>query len=187
VSRFEPFGPFDMPVSGVLIDRKRESEFWKKVEAEAEGLPDAVGCYIFAIRAGRGARPWYVGKSEKTSFRKESWTPHKLLVYSEGLQQLKIGTPLLYFVAKRTKGGRFAKKGINGISAVRALEEILIGTCLLRNSRLLNKRTTKHYREIEVPGYMNESPGARTVQARNIAKLLGVSKKVVSKEAPIAE
>lgn len=186
-SKFEPFGPFDIPVSGALIDRKREAEFWKTVDAIKHGLPDAVGCYIFAIRAGKGVRPWYVGKSEKMSFRKESWTPHKLLIYSEGLQLLKKGTPLLYFIAKRTKGGRFAKKGKNGISAVRALEELLIGTCLLRNSRLLNRRTTKHYREIEVPGYMNESAGARSVRARSLAKLLGVSKKVVSKEAPISE
>lgn len=95
------------------------------------------------------------------------------------------GTPVLFFVAKRTTGGRFAKQAMNGISSVRALEELLIGTCLLRNSRLLNKRTTKHYREIEVPGYMNESPGARSSHARRLAKLLGVSKGVVSKEEPI--
>lgn len=187
MSKFEPFGPFNMPVNGALIDRKSEGEFWKTVDATQHGLSNAVGCYIFGVRAGKGIKPWYVGKTEKTSFRKEAWTPHKLLIYSEGLQLLKKGTPVLYFIAKRTKGTRFAKPGKNGISAINALEVLLIGTCLLRNSRLLNKRTTKHYREIEVPGYMNESPGARSIRARSIAKLLGVSKKVVSKEAPIEE
>src|SRR6266704_3638450 len=143
MSKFEPFGPFEMPVHGSLIDRRRESEFWGNVEAAQDGLSDAVGCYVFAIRAGKGMKPWYVGKSEKTSFRREAWTPHKLLVFSEGMQMLKKGTPVLFFVAKRTTGGRFAKAGKNGISSVHSLEELLIGTCLLRNSRLLNKRTTK--------------------------------------------
>lgn len=63
-SKFEPFGPFDIPVSGALIDRKREAEFWKTVDAIEHGLPDAVGCYIFAIRAGKGVRPWYIGEDE---------------------------------------------------------------------------------------------------------------------------
>jgi hypothetical protein len=185
VSKFEPFGPFEMPVSGVQIDRNREREFWQDVESSQAGLSNAVGCYIFGIKAGRGIRPWYVGKSEKTSFRREAWTSHKLLVYLDGLQSLRKGTPVLFLLAKRTKAGRFAKPSRNGISSVEALEGLLIGTCLLRNSRLLNKKATKHFREIEVPGYMNESPGARSVPARQIAKLLGVSKNVKSKGIPI--
>jgi len=177
-SKFEPFGPFKMPVDGVAIDSSREKEkrFWELVETECDGLPDAVGCYIFAIRAGKGVRPWYVGMTEKASFRKECWQPHKLLQYVGALQKRKKGTPVLYLLAKQTPSGRLTKPSKRRLGAVHALEQLLINTCILRNSKLLNKKTTKHFRGIEVPGYMNESPGARTRHARRLANVLGVAK-----------
>src|ERR1035441_8309656 len=59
--------------------------------------------------AAKGERPWYVGKTEKHSFKGEVLTPHKLVLYNEALNLRKKGTPLLYLVARRTKSGRFAK------------------------------------------------------------------------------
>jgi hypothetical protein len=56
---------------------------------------------------------------------------------------------------------------------IRALENLLIGTCLLRNHKLLNAKQTKNLRGTVVPGYMNELPGARSKPAKDLAKLLG--------------
>ena len=145
------------------------------MEKKEAGLSDAVGCYIFAIKAGKGVRPWYVGKTERASFRKEAF---KFEPFAKALNQLKIGTPLLYLLAARTKGGKLTKPAKRSIASVGALEELLIGTCLRRNPRLLNKKVTKHFKEIEVPGYMNESPGARSLNARALARLLKVAKNV---------
>ena len=145
------------------------------VEKGSSGLSDAVGCYIFAIRAGRGVLPWYVGKTERASFRKEVFTPHKLVLYAEALHGRK-GTGLIYFLPNVTPGGKFRKPSLNKVPAIGALEELLIATCLQRNTDLLNKRTTKHLREIEVPGYMNEKPGPRNANARKLAEVLGAVK-----------
>ncbi len=57
------------------------------------------------------------------------------------------GAAVLYLIAKRTKGGRFAKPRKRGIGDIP--------------------------RGIVVPGYMNEQPGARSVSAKSLAKLLG--------------
>ncbi|HET6843148.1 MAG TPA: hypothetical protein VFK06_15950 [Candidatus Angelobacter sp.] len=171
MTRFEPFGPFKMPVDGVIIDKKKESKLWEEVEGKRPGLSNAIGCYVFGIRAGKGVKPWYVGKAEKSSFRKETLADHKLLKYVLALQNRARG----YLLAKETTGGRLAKPGKNGSRSIQALEEMLIGTCLLRNSKLLNKNNTKRHK-IEVPGYMNESPGARSTSARNLAYLLGTAK-----------
>lgn len=173
MSMYRVFGPFEIPRDGAMVDNHAKKMFWGGVEQGNARLSGAVGCYVFAIRAAKGSRPWYVGKMEKGSFRGEVCTPHKLLLYNEALHLRKKGKPLLYFIAKSTKGGKFSKPRKGGIGDIRALENLLIGTCLLRNHKLLNAKQTKHLRGIVVPGYMNEQPGARSKPAKGLAKLLG--------------
>ncbi len=176
MSKFVPYGPFEMPVDGAQIDRTRENEFWNNVRLQHPGLPKAVGCYIFAIRAGRGIKPWYVGKTERLGFQGESWQPHKLLHYQGVLAKRERGTPLLHFLAKYTKSGKkFARPTTNELRSVRTLEKMLMAACLRRNGNLCNK-SGKRPLQIEVPGFMNESPGQRTREARDLAQLLGVTK-----------
>jgi len=129
------------------------------------------GLLCFCHKRGKGIRPWYVGKTESHNFKGEVWAPHKLNLYHEALRRRKKGKPLLYLVAKLTKTGRFSKPR-QRIGDVRALENLLIGSCLLRNRSLLNTKQTKHLRRISVPGYMNEQPGARSKPAKGFAKLL---------------
>jgi hypothetical protein len=173
MSKYRVFGPFEIPRDRTLVDSHAKKKFWGDVEQGHTRLSNAVGCYIFAIRAAKGSRPWYVGKTEKSSFKGEAWTPHKLNLYNEALHRTEKGKPLLYFIARNTKGGKFAKPRKGGIGDIRALENLLIGTCLLRNSKLLNAKQTKHLRGIAVPGYMNEQPGARSKPAKDLAMLLG--------------
>lgn len=181
---FRPHGPFKVAVKNGGIDKAKEKEFWLEVEEAQQGLSGAVGCYLFAIRAGRGVRPWYVGKTEKASFKKEVFQDHKFKIYWTALGERRKGTALLYFVAKYTPGGRLAKPAKKaGYTSVRTLEELLIGTCLSRNPKLVNTKTTKYFKELQVPGYMNESPGARSKAGKSLAALLGVAKNVRSKES----
>jgi len=172
MSLYTVFGPFEIPRAGNMVDGRRYRTFWRDVEEQHPGLPTAVGCYVFAIRAAKGARPWYVGKTEKHNFKGEAWTPHKLLLYNKALNDRGKGKPLLYLIAKHTKGGRLAKPRRGGIGEIRALENLLIGSCILRNSKLLNVKQTKHLRGIVVPGYMNGKRGALSKSARSVARLL---------------
>ena len=64
---FEIAGPFDISRHGnkqmitklSLKDLKYDLEDWDV------GLSAACGCYVFAIRAGRGYTPYYVGQASK--------------------------------------------------------------------------------------------------------------------------
>jgi hypothetical protein len=141
-----------VPIHGRGIDKSREREFWSNVEDREPGLSGAVDCYPFAIHAGRGVRPWYVGKTEKAGFKKEVFQDQKFRLYWDVLKDRRKGTALLYFLAKHTPSGRLAKPSTNGHSSMGILEELRIGTCILRNSKLISRKTTKHFRELQVPG-----------------------------------
>lgn len=69
--RFKVEGPLEVPFSqgkaAKSISPKEAKEFWEHHPHLERGR----GCYIFAIRAGRGITPAYVGKATKT-FSKRS-------------------------------------------------------------------------------------------------------------------
>ena len=92
---YRVFGPFEIPrrKDRLQVERSELREFWKTVEGAADGLAAARGCYIFGIRAGKGAKPWYVGQA-KRSFKQECFAPHKLVHYNGQISGSK-GTPIL--------------------------------------------------------------------------------------------
>lgn len=171
--KFEPYGPFELPRSDGEIDVTRKKDFWALVDENTPSLADAVGCYVFALKAAKGYTPWYVGMTRKRSFKGETLQPHKLLGYGKVIRAHK-GTPVLFLLAKHTPKGKFVRpsKRKGGGGSIAALEEMLIGVCLQRNKELLNKRTTKFISELRVPGFVNESPGKRSQNAKELARLL---------------
>jgi hypothetical protein len=173
VFKFRPYGPFEIPIEENEVAKFELNDFWKSIEARHPNLQDAVGCYIFAIHSRSLVRPWYVGKTEKASFKKEAFQLHKLELYRNILKIRKRGISHLYLIARITPAGKFRRAGKSGIESIRKLEELLIGACLIKNAKLANKSITKHLKEIQVPGYMNETPGARSLEAKHLAQLLG--------------
>jgi hypothetical protein len=170
--KFEPYGPFKMPRNNGGIDRTLKNSFWSSIDSKHPFLSDAVGCYIFALKAGKGYRPWYVGKTDKQCFADETWNHANLLNYGEIIRKRK-GSPMLFLLAKITPQGRFQRPTVRKkIGAIAVLEDMLIATCLQRNSELVNKRKIKFLTRLQVPGYINETPGARTKDARALAQLL---------------
>jgi len=87
--KFYPYGPLTIRKANnglVAHDKDSINAFWSRInEEEDEGLSEAVGCYIFSIRAGKGILPWYVGLAEKQPFRKECFTSHKLTHYNDAI------------------------------------------------------------------------------------------------------
>lgn len=154
---YDVFGPFkverDRRLINKTVDAKRS--FWAAIEESAQGLPDAVGCYMFCI----GGKPWYVGLAERQSFRGECFQPHKINAFNSALNNSKRGQPTLLFIAKRTNTGRFAKPGVNGHKSTRFLEDMLIGMALANNPLLENIKGTAMIKELVVPGILNTPRG----------------------------
>ncbi len=174
--QFFPYSPMPIPkaASGLIdSDRKAITSFWERVDKELEeGLSGAIGCYLFSIRAGRGELPWYVGLAQRQSFRKECFTDHKLKHYNSAIASRK-GTPLLTLIPKFTKTEQYAKPSPNGHRDIVFLENMLIGTCLRRNPKLLNSRDTKLLREMVVHGLLNNPRGKNYSSVTEFKNLIG--------------
>lgn len=119
MTAFKVEGPFDVPmepqVESKMVAEDVSSLFWKKHTS----LKTKKGCFVFALRAGKGMTPLYVGKTNN-SFEKECFTDHKLKHYNYALASYKKGTPIMFFVVYP------AKKGKPNASEIGDLEDFLI-------------------------------------------------------------
>ena len=170
---YRVYGPLDIPRTDDLrqVDRKRLSGFWKNANDAASELATATGCYIFGIRAGKGARPWYVGQAKK-SFKNECFTPHKLLYYNTAVLKRQ-GTPIMFLVARMTPGGqRFVKK--LGQKEADWVENLLIRHCLDANKNLLNISGIAFSTEVMIPGLFRSPPGQPSNETTNLRRLLNL-------------
>ncbi len=98
---FTVHGPFEIPVKkgkgGKGIDKDKLSEFWSEI-ANAKGIADKNGCYVFSVRLSKGAiKPWYVGKTS-SCFRAECFADHKRTKYDEVLRDYGACTPVLFLL-----------------------------------------------------------------------------------------
>lgn len=94
------------------------------------------GCYIFALKASQGYKPWYVGKTDK-SFYSEAFTPDKLQKYNEVAASSHRGTPLLFFLQAPGRVGEQRKRRIA------ELELYLIQSASKKNPKLINIKGAK--------------------------------------------
>ena len=173
---FEISGPFDLPKLNGLIDNANRSkkDFWDAVERRAPGTPDACGCYVFVVKARRGTLPWYVGITTKRTFRAEALGADQLAHYNPAIAQ-KVGvTPQLFFLAKRTPSGRFAKPSQNAQKDVEFLEKFMFGIALNRNGALRNSRNTKFLKNMVVPCVLNSPRGRRKAPEIALKDVLGL-------------
>ena len=119
---------------GKRIEKEHQNPFWQR--ASEPLLEKKQGCYVFALRAGRGSTPWYVGKASK-SFQQECFTSDKLQKYNRALFGGKKGSPVLFFVTLPGKKMKISARTIKDV------ETYLIGVAKETNPNLLNKSKTK--------------------------------------------
>jgi hypothetical protein len=151
-----------------------DKSFWKQVSDLDAGLPRACGCYIFALRNGKNIVAWYVGKTERDTFKTECFQPTKIAYFNEVLRSHR-GTPLLFLLPRLTKSGtRFSRPNESGYRDVDFLETLLIGLAIERNADLMNIRKSKLLREMIVPGIMNSPPGSPTAPVLALRNALGL-------------
>lgn len=173
---FDVYGPFEVPRAHGLIDRnqKVKAAFWNTADSVVPGLSSACGCYIFAVKARRGTLPWYVGLTTKRTFKVEALGPHQINHYDPAIVG-KVGVkPQLFFVAKKTPSGRFAKPSSNSHPDVEFLEKFLFGIALNRNVRLSNTRNTRFLKSMSVPGVLNSPRRKPRMAEKALKEMLGL-------------
>lgn len=155
--KFIVYGPFTLECKQGLVDSSgaAKKRFWAAVEESVPGLPDACGCYVFVVKAKRGALPWYVGLTTKRVFRAEATGSHQINHYNPPIAQ-KVGVkPQLFLLAKQTPTGRFAKPSSNSHADVEFLEKFMFSLGLNRNANLRNSKNTKFLKQLVVPPILN--------------------------------
>jgi hypothetical protein len=150
------------------VARAAKAAFWHLVQEAKEGLSDGCGIYLFVMKSGGGLMPWYVGKAEQQSFKKEIFTHHKLTYYNDVVTN-KQGTPYIYFIPRMSPNDRLCKPAIN--KSVRFLETLLVGMALQRNEDLKNVSGTALLKTLQVRGVINSGikghPGAPAAELKS--------------------
>lgn len=163
---FSVHGPLDVPYyqgkAAKAISSKDASEFWRQHSAWKKRR----GCYVFSVRAGKGATPLYVGKATK-SFGQEVFTNDKLAKYQHGLADYLKGTPVVYLLAAPNRKGAVNKKLIS------ELEDFLIQNALLKNPDLLNVQGT-HQAEFGISGVLRGGKGKPSAASRSFKSCIGL-------------
>ena len=160
--RFDVYGPYEIPRAkrgGISWTPQENNKFWDGIDEDPTygHLSSACGCYIFAIKSGPKALPWYIGKAERSSFKQECFSDRNIKLYNNELLNRKRGKPYLYLLPQVTEKGKFSRPA--GTNAKRPeiseLESILIAMGISENPDLRNIRGTKMLRGIEVIGFLN--------------------------------
>ena len=130
---FDVAGPFKLSrhTSKQIITKQSLKELKFELDEWEDGLSDACGCYVFAIRAGKGYTPYYVGQSSKRGIADEALNSTNREKYSQALSEGK-GAPVLFVIPMRTPSGKFRKrkKADGKLAAVDFLEQWLIATAI---------------------------------------------------------
>ena len=172
---FDVAGPFELSrhTSKKIITRQSVSDLKADLETWEEGLSEACGCYVFALRAGKGYTPYYVGQACKSSVFHEALNASNRGKYNEALGD-SAGTPVLFVLPRRTPKGKFRKPKATGggLGDLDFLEDWLIAAAIEKNPRLINNKKTRFLRKIHVRGFFNAKRGGSTKASQHLEKAL---------------
>jgi hypothetical protein len=167
---FEPYGPFDVPyhrlARGRVIAPDKEIAAWWD-DLGYDDLYFSRGVFVFALRAGKGYAPYYVGKTSRQNFGRECFTSHKRNKYNHALA-LQAGMPTLMFLTHPVR------KGPVNHSAIDSLELELINMAYARNQYLMNERRIEDLPIYSVAGVLRSGRGKPSADARELRRILGV-------------
>jgi hypothetical protein len=161
-------GPYPIPYTGQIkgtskhITNENAKAFWEKEEVKQVAMKQ--GCYIFALKAGKGFTPWYVGKATK-NFKQEALHPTKRNHYNEVIFNGKRGTPVFFLIAKPAHLKTIPKRQIDD------LEVFLIQIAYYKNPELKNKQNANEP-GWSITGVVRGGKGKASVNAKQFKLML---------------
>jgi hypothetical protein len=160
--------PFDIacqkaPKGARCVTSQGVKSFWA---SGAVRYAEKQGCYIFALRAGKGYTPWYVGKTKKQNFQKECFATYQLGKYNQALFG-RNGSPVMFFVAP---GGN---KNVLPKEVISEMERFLIQQGHYENPKILNKANARHP-EWGIKGVLRSGQGQPNSDAKAFRRMMGL-------------
>lgn len=165
MAEFSVYGPYDMPFEQAAGGRRLHyDEFWQQ-SGEVKKLADERGLYVFAIRAGKGFTPIYVGSATKT-FSQECFNPTNRHKYLEGMADYRKGSPVMFFLVHPKQ------KGKTNVRQITEMETFLIQLAAQKNPALQNVKGTAGP-EWAIKGVVRSSKGKPSASARKFKRAIG--------------
>ena len=172
--KYEAYGEFELPrkdgKQALDFSKEARASFWAAVEDVRSGLRSSAGCYLFAIRAGGGITPWYVGQS-KGAFEKECFAFQKQAIYRDVMDDTAKGTPVLFLIARTTPTGRLSTSAPKREADF--VERKLIHDATNANAKLKNIHNATFLKTLEIPGVLNKPKGKRSNAVKSLMVALG--------------
>ena len=163
-------GPIEIPyVSNGSGTSKRITADDRRVfleQLKARGLSKKHGCYVFALRAGKGFTPWYVGKATR-AMDQECLGLHQLNYYNDVLFKDNKGTPVMFFVAPSGGKAKVPQRVCD------EAETHLIQSAYFKNPDIRNVQKTK-VPEWTIKGVVRASRGKPAPTAQKFRRMMGL-------------
>ena len=195
--RFQIFGPYDISDEQTSryagwLDKDDFDHFWCTVDDGTDKSPgrlsNACGVYLFGVRGVEGKRkvigqtlPWYVGKAERQSFRKECFNHKNQNEFNRVWSTVYrgMGTPFVYLLARTELDGTFSSPTRGKYPGVSFVEELLIQLSLAVNSDLVNKQLTRQAQKTSIRGILNSKiKGKIPATVSGFKTLVGLGKAI---------
>lgn len=166
---FRVTSPLDIPFrkakSGVKrIEKEHKRKFWGTKPSKR--YRTRRGCYIFAVKTGRGYKAGYVGMTS-SKFEGEVFAEGKLGHYNALLADYKRGKPVLFLILAPANKGKPSK------SKIMALEKQLILLAKAENSKLRNKVGTR-LPKWGIAGVLRGRQGKVSFGAKVLRHMIGI-------------
>lgn len=167
---FEVYGPYEIPFSQQKSIKLIHQDDTKKFLASLveEGISKKQGCYIFCLRAGRGFRPWYVGKATKGIYQ-ECMQDGKIKRYNEVLHKGNKGKPVMFFALPPGEGKNKAPT-----NTINEMEKFLIKAAYEKNKDIKNTHHAKDDAWTIKGVYGKYGSGNRKTQEDSFRKMLNL-------------
>jgi hypothetical protein len=176
--KFQIAGPFKISrfTAKRIITRRSKQRLKALFERWHPGLVEACGCYVFAVRAAKGYKPYYAGQALRRSILNEAMSSGNVTRYNEVLGDRDRGAPVLFALPWLTNSAtqfrkRAKKKGARS-RTLDFLEDWLISAAYRRNRHIINVRGTRFLKGLHVVGLFNAKHGESTKDSQQLAKAL---------------
>jgi hypothetical protein len=166
---FKIIGPFRIKPrklkNGRRIEKNQCEDFWRE-HAKAQAIRNRIGCYVFGIRASKGVRPVYVGKTWN-SFDKEIFGSHQRDYYNAELAAIRKGMPVIFFIVYPQA------RGVPNKEMIRDVEQFLIQIAVAKNPNLRNVQS-RGEKKWGIGGVIRSGAGKTSSTSLEFKKALGI-------------
>jgi len=156
--------PLIQEKAGRHLDEKKA----KALFARHPKFTNAKGCYVFGLRAAKGYKPIYVGKTTGQTLGEEALSDGTVRKINTALLKTRRATLVVAFVVPETRPGSCPQNAIDEI------EFLLIQYAYQKNPQIENENGI--YRcSWYIDGVLNRGQGKPSAHSREFRRLVGIA------------